>query len=383
VNIVQRASLGYQTVGRTFGEWLSPIATGALFGILRTSVAVGMALDPILFPKLNRTKVERPIVIVGNPRTGTTFLHRFLVEHGVGTGFQLLGMLYPSIALQKLLKPFVPFLEKVSPARHHSTAAHETSLSSVETDDVSLLFRYFDGFFLFGFILAWAEDDYQALFDPHKRDTSGRDYDWLDRIWRRNLVSHGGTRVLAKLFSLGPRLNTFLHRYPDARILYMARDPLAVIPSAMSLVTGVLDKRFGFWSQPEALRARYLSRLYAALVELMRRFSDDYTAGRFPPENVMVVQYHRMMADFDGLMAELLAFVEHEPGDAFAAEIERVAERQRTYKSKHKYDLARFGLDRDTIIADCGFFYDAFELPRPDAAVDSGGGSEGSAKDSA
>ena len=57
-------------------------------------------------------------------------------------------MIYPSIFIQKLVKPLLPILEKISPARHHSTEAHKTSLSSVETDDVSLLFRYLDGFFL-------------------------------------------------------------------------------------------------------------------------------------------------------------------------------------------------------------------------------------------
>ena len=38
-------------------------------------------------------------------------------------------------------------MEKISPAKHHSTDAHKTSLASIETDDVSLLFRFFDGFF--------------------------------------------------------------------------------------------------------------------------------------------------------------------------------------------------------------------------------------------
>ena len=56
-----------------------------------------------------------------------------------------------------MLKPFIPLLEKVSPARFHAHAAHETNLTAVETDDPALLFRYFDGLFLYGFFLAWAQ----------------------------------------------------------------------------------------------------------------------------------------------------------------------------------------------------------------------------------
>ena len=53
-------------------------------------------------------------------------------------------MIKYTILLQKLIKPFLPFLEKISPTRHHSTDAHKTSLQSVETDDASILFRYLE-----------------------------------------------------------------------------------------------------------------------------------------------------------------------------------------------------------------------------------------------
>ena len=105
-------------------------------------------------------KIINPIVIVGNPRSGTTFLHRYLVKNRIGVGSQLWQMIYPSITIQKIIKPILPILEVVSPARHHSTEAPKTSLSSIETDDISLLFRYFDGFFLYGFILSWNEKNW-------------------------------------------------------------------------------------------------------------------------------------------------------------------------------------------------------------------------------
>ena len=152
-----------------------------------------------------------------------------------------------SIILQKIIKPFLPLLEKISPARHHSTAAHKTSLTSIETDDVSLFFRYFDGFFLYGFLFAFAEKDFFTFFDPKQRDTSRRDFDWFESVWARN--THNNDKpYIGKLFSLSTNLPAFQKRFPDSKILYMIRDPLNVIPSGLSLVTGVLDKRFGFWS---------------------------------------------------------------------------------------------------------------------------------------
>ena len=339
---------------------MSPVFTAWLFTWLRTSVFFGMVADHVFFPRLNRTEIKRPIVIVGNPRTGTTFLQRWMSKNGLGKGMPLYGMLYPSLTLRKVLKPFLPILEKVSPARHHSTAAHHTSLTSVETDDVSVLFRYFDGFFLYGFILAWDDEERRDLVDPRHRDTSSRDFDWLEKIWRRNLIAEDADRVIAKLFSIGPRMPQFLARFPDANVLYTVRDPVDVIPSGMSLVTGVLDKRFGFWTQPEAIRNRYLERLYGAFVMLLQRFHEDWTNGNIPHDRVFIVRYDEMMMNFDGMMTDLLEFIDHPADDALKAEITAVAAKQRAYKSKHKYDLAKYGLDAERIRRDCAFVYETF-----------------------
>ena len=122
---------------------------GDLFGLITAlGLAIGAVIDYLCFSKIRKGKINHPILIVGNPRSGTTFLHHYLTSHRLGTGSQLWQMLYPSVVLQKIIRPFLPFLEKVSPTHHHSTAAHKTSLQSFEKDDASILFRYLDGFFL-------------------------------------------------------------------------------------------------------------------------------------------------------------------------------------------------------------------------------------------
>ena len=322
-----------------------------------------MMLDNILFPKLRKAKANRPIVLVGNPRTGTTFLQRFLADEGFGSGMELFLMLYPSLLFQYILRPFMPLLEKLSPAKFHSTEAHHTSLSSVETDDVSVLFRYLDGFFLYGFFLSFDDEDLVHTVDPKVRDTAARDFAWLEKLWRRSLVLHNADRNIAKLFSLGPRLPRFMETFPEAQILYMARDPLSVIPSSMSLVIGVLDRAFGFWSKPEAVRQRWLDRMYAAWLMLFRRFHEDWTSGAIDHSRVFIVRYDRMMADFDGLMEEMCQFLGHEMTPELRATVKARADKQRAYQSEHQYDLTKFGLSEEQIRQDCKFFYDTFLPP--------------------
>jgi hypothetical protein len=355
--------LVYGVLRRTFGVKVAPLFIAIVFCVIRVVVGIGMALDHVFFPKLRKVRANRPIVLVGNPRTGTTFLQRFLADEGFGSGMELFLMLYPSLIIQKLFKPFLPFLEKISPAKFHATKAHDTSLTSVETDDVAVLFRHLDGLFLYGFFLSFDEQDRLPLVDPKLRDTSKRDLAWLDKLWRRSLVVHKADRNIAKLFSLAIRLPQFLEMCPEAQILYMARDPLSIIPSANSLMLGVLDKAFGFWSLPEPIRKRWLDRMYQAWITLLRRFHDDWTSGKIDKKRVFIVRYDRMMADFEGLMDEMCTFLGHEMTPKLRETVAKLGEKQRKYESEHKYNLEKYGLTEEQIRRDCAFFYDTFLPP--------------------
>lgn len=352
--------LMWKALSFSFNKKIAPLFTVLGFSLLRAVNSLGLLLDHLFFPSIRRVKIAQPIVIVGNPRSGTTFLQRFLVDNNFGTGMRLWKMLYPSLTFQTVLKPLVPILEKFSPAKHHTAAAHKTSLTGIETDDPALFFRFFDGFFAYGFFLAWAKEDVREMFDPRIRDTSERDFAYLEKMWIRNLIGEKKTRMIPKLFSLTVRIPQFLQKFPDAKILYMVRDPLSTVPSGMSLVTGVLDGRFKFWKLPEEKRRRYLDRLYNGFLDLSLRFHEDYRAGAIPKEQVMVVTYDRLMNDFDNLMTEIIEFVGLTPSDELKAVIKTTAEEQRNFKSSHQYDLQKFGLTEEQIRTDYAPIYETF-----------------------
>ena len=220
-------------------------------------------------------------MLVGNPRTGTTFLQRFLADEGFGSGMELFLMLYPSLTLQKLLRPILPLLEKVSPAKYHSTDAHQTSLSSVETDDVGGAVPLPRRLLPLRLLPVVRRRGPAALVRPARARHRPRATTpgWTP-CGGAACVLHKADRNIAKLFSLAVRLPQFLERFPEAQILYMARDPLSVIPSSMSLVIGVLDRAVGFWSLPETVRKRWLDRMYKAWILLLQKFHEDWTERR-------------------------------------------------------------------------------------------------------
>ena len=82
--------------------------------------------------------------------------------------------------------------------------------------------------------------------------------------------------------------------------------------------------------------------------------------NRIDKAKVGIVQYNRMMTDFDGLMDEILTFVEHERSPKLMEHIKETADKQRAYKSNHKYDLSKFGITEEQIKSDCAVIYETF-----------------------
>lgn len=358
-----RKRAAYAVTSRVFGYKIRPIFLFTAMAWMRAVQVVGTWVDNLFFP-VARTEVKKPIVIVGNHRTGSTFLQRFLHDQGFGSGMKLYQLIYPSLTLQLFIKPFLPFLESVSPTKHHDQKVHKTGLEIVETDDAGMTFRFFDGFFLYGFILAFLEDvDLLEQFQPETRNTSRRDWAWLDQLWKRNLIVSGHTRVISKLFSVGPQVPEFLDAYPDAKVLYLARDPMNVVPSTMSLLDGVLTTSVGYDELPAEVRERHQERVYNAIVRLMRRFHDDWVTGRIDHDRVLIVRFDRLMQDFEPMMDEICAFCELEMSEEQRQAIAERGEKQRAYKSGHKYDITKYGLTEEQVRADTKFFYDTFLPP--------------------
>ena len=58
--MIRRMAIAYLAVGRSFGAWVLPLLTVPLFVALRTIVGLGMLADRLFFPRLWRTRVQRP-----------------------------------------------------------------------------------------------------------------------------------------------------------------------------------------------------------------------------------------------------------------------------------------------------------------------------------
>jgi len=351
-------------LARRFGIRARPALAFALFALYRAVISAGLALDHVFFPGIRKVRIDRPVFIIGNPRSGTTLVHRFLAGHGIGAAFQLWEMLVPSLTLRRLLRPWIGTLERLDPGRFHLGAVHETSLTAVETDDLLVFLRFLDGVFYYTYFLAWDEDPHREYLDPGRRPArlAPRHLRWLRACYRRQLYRGDNPRVLGKLFSVCLCPGQLLQVFPDARLVYLVRDPVQAIPSSLSLVSGVVGRVSGGRPLPAVAGQALVTNLVQAARALYTGFLRDLRDGRIPSGSLMVVRYDDLMQRFDAVMTQLLDFAGH-PADArLVADIARQAAAQRERRSGHVYSLEQYGLDGPALRRDFGFVYEAFGL---------------------
>ncbi|MBT3220571.1 MAG: sulfotransferase [Proteobacteria bacterium] len=355
----------YRIVRQVFGQTFRPLFTGLLIIDFQLISRISWALDEVFFRRYRTAKVERPIFIIGNPRSGTTVMQRFLADANQTCSFQVWQMIVPSLLGQMLLRPFVPLFSRFNPARHYAREAHETSLDAVETDEALLSFRFLEGLFVFLFFKGWGPGDpVGELVESHAAgsDKNKNELAFYRKALQKNLYQSGKPRVLGKPFTFVLRIDDVLKEFPDARLIYMVRDPADVIPSGINMLRMVTDKQFKTSTLDQSIQQRYFNNLYRGEIALYRQFYDAWKGGRIPEENLMIVRFPDLMQNFEKVMDEIFAFTGFEVNDELAQQVAQQAEKQRNYKSKHRYDLQSIGLSREQIRQDLDFVYNGFEL---------------------
>src|SRR6201995_1629446 len=87
----------YRVIGKTFGVWVRPLGAFGLLQLRQAISAITLGLDYVFYPSHRKQQIDRPIFIIGNPRSGTTFLHRLLLGAGDMAAFGVLGVLFSPV----------------------------------------------------------------------------------------------------------------------------------------------------------------------------------------------------------------------------------------------------------------------------------------------
>ena len=280
------------------------------------------------------------VVVIGNPRTGSTMLQRLLVDLGVGSGPRLWQQLLPGGRTWNWTRPLLPLLRPIDPGRFHNPAVHLTGLYHVETDEIPLLAAEVDGLFAYTYFWSFANEDWSSLVDISHRNTIDRDLAILGTQHAAISNFSGGARVVSRVFGLAPQLSDLLDTWPDARLLYVLRDPACFLPSARSLVLSTLAARLGSKLSQE-LQSRVGNRVEEGLIRLAASSANSYlNLSSSQRARVRLVSYDRLTNNLLEEVTSILQFLSHPLDEDGQLLLHARAHAQHSHLSQRHYSLS-------------------------------------------
>jgi hypothetical protein len=329
-----------------------------LFLILRTFVWLVRLLDDIFFPGYRRQPLEKPIFIVGNPRSGTTFLHRLISRDKQFSYFKLYHTIFPAVvfsrvfvSLGKLDRFMGNFFKKILQAVSGKgfqgwSTIHKTGPEEAESDEmlfvyamlsplVGLLFPFFD------------ELDEVKFVDTLPRTDRIKLMGYYRDCLQRHIYATGPDRLLLeKVALIAGRLESILEVLPDMRIIHMVRHPYESIPSLISMFYAP----WNFFSPRTEKDSEECLQVASMIFQYYKRIL--YVKRKLPAHQFMEVRYENLVADPGGTVEAIYRALGLEMGDEYRSVLAQETEKARRHKSKHTYALEDYGLTKEMVYAE-------------------------------
>jgi len=325
---------------------------------------IGLLLDHAFYPGHLKIKVERPLFLIGHPRSGTTFLHRLLHQTREFAAFSFWEILFPSITTRKLFSPVMKRqMQNGTDTIFPKEVGHELTLDAVEEEELLLLQKLNTQFASVVTPLGFADRDFEDLIysDDQPGAIRQKTVQFLEDCFRRQIFLAGRRQVIANMNYSGMRLRSLLEQFPDARVVYVVRSPYETIPSHMTLHRNMFAHIFGLDRIPTERLQRYFERRYRYDVAFYRYIEEIIAGEILKPSQLLILRYDDIKNDLAGVMARIEAF----SGLEFSRELRRLidnqAEKQSAYTPPHKnLGLEEFGLNRARVGEDLAFIFDKY-----------------------
>ncbi len=317
-------------------------------------------LDEIFHRGHRKVKITQPVFIVSNPRSGTTYLHRLMAldaERFTYTKFAHTFFMTSSFVqfyylfrwidrniLRRTISKTLDVLDDKFWGGWDDI--HRMGFNKAEEDElvfaqqmmsvgVMIPFPYFDK----------VHDN--KFLDNEPQEVRENVMDFYESCVKRFVFRAGKDKTyLAKNVMSTGRFKSLMQRFPDAKIVYIARHPYDSVPSFASMFTSMHKLHSPQMSDTHPAKKAWaqLGIDYFKYVKEMHRL--------IPGNQFLEVKYDDLLSDPQGTVRSIYNHFNWNPSEKFLERLSREHARNKNYKSVHEYSLEQFGFTKQQLYAE-------------------------------
>ncbi len=344
---------------KTGADYLFFMAAIALLMGFSLFTFFSLWLDRFFFPGFRKIRVDRPVFIIGHPRSGTTFIHHLFTQTGEMAAFKAWHILFPALSARALLKPIIDyFIRRNRTILLPAETGHQIALDQVEEEEMLFLHLHDTQFVTIGTPLGLLEDDFRDLrfHDLQPRSRRIKSASFLKACFQRQIFYTGKQQIFAQTHFSTHRIKTLREVFPEAFFIYIHRMPAETLPSYFSLNYKTLDSIWGLHRFPRERILRSFQKRYDASRELYQYFYDLWHHDEIDKERTLIIPYRALQDDLLNTFETIIAFTGIEPSLRLRKAVEKQAAAQSRYRRRHTVQtLAEFGIDSHRLEKDFAF----------------------------
>jgi hypothetical protein len=332
-------------------------------------------LDDIFFPAYKTHPVEKPLFLLGNFRSGSTFLHRLLSrDTETFTSLTIWDIFLTPSVTQKKITQFVSRLDRRLGGHLHrllfafdrrtlgKIRIHHISFFQPEEDE-NILFQNWSSYFI-SYLFPFMDEipPYHYFDEQIPLEERRRIMGFYKSMLQRHLYATGKKHFVAKNPAFSPKIETLAEFFPDARIIYLVRNPLDMLPSTVSWIN--YARRV--FTDPPA-KFIYIDEILCITQFWYRhplRFLDANPSPRH-----LIVKYDELIQRPEQVIRGFYEQFGYPDTRGLDDIVQQAVKETLSFRSDHVYSYEEMGFTRQQILDTFADIFDRFEFDRRDPTI--------------
>jgi hypothetical protein len=364
----------YSTLGKIIREtyrqfkwriWLLSVIFIFLYALNQFIHIIFRIIDEIFYRGYRKKEIKAPVFIISNPRSGTTYLHRLIsldADKFAYTKYaHTFQMTASFVELAHLVKRIDirtgNWIRKGINALDHRLWGgwddmHAMGFNKAEEDELVWAQTLMSTGIFIPFPYLHLIDDNKFL-DHEPEEVRKNVMDFYESCVKRFMyVADGNKTYLAKNVMSTGRFKSLLQRFPDAKIIYIARHPYDAVPSFASVFSAMYKLH-----SPNMPDNAPPKKAWARLGIDFFKYSKEMRQT-LPETQFFDLKYDDLLSDPQGTVLAIYKHFNWTPSEQLLDGLSKELTRNKNYKSAHEYSLEQYGFTKQEIYAELGEMMD-------------------------